>query len=121
MKNNLNVEIISALVLIVLTLLLLNPFDFLMPDMLLMAVLTFTLVTFAAFATFVLRESTGDEREIFHRMLAGRVAFLTGSAVLTIGIVFQAISHAVDAWLVITLLVMVLSKLMVRVYSAKKL
>lgn len=121
MKNNFNIEMISTAVLIALTILLLNPFDFWMPDMLLMATLTFTLVTFAAFATFILRESMGDEREVLHRMLAGRVAFLTGSAVLTIGIVFQALSHSVDVWLVITLVVMVLSKLIVRVYSDKKL
>jgi hypothetical protein len=120
MKNNINIEMVSAGVLIILTVLLLNPFDFWMPDMLLMAMLTFTLVTFSAFATFVLRESVGDEREVLHRMLAGRVAFLTGSFLLTVGIVVQALNHSVDYWLVVALVGMVLSKLMARIYSDRK-
>lgn len=80
-----------------------------------------TLAVFAVFAIFILREKVQDEREALHRMLAGRVAFLTGSALLTIGIVVQSLQDAVDVWLVIVLVAMVLSKLATRLYSDSRL
>jgi len=121
MKNNLHIEIVISFVLIVLTILLLNPFNFWMPNMMHMAVLALTLVSFASFAVFVVRENVQDEREIAHRMLSGRVAFLTGSALLTIGIVVQSLQDVVDVWLVVVLVAMVLSKLVTRLYSDSRL
>lgn len=119
MKNNLKETIVGA-VLLVLAVLLLNPLNFWMPDMMLVGMLGLTLGAFALFAGFVLREKVQDERELAHRMLAGRVAFLVGSALLTLGIVVQATRHEVDPWLVIALVAMVLSKLVVRIYSDSK-
>ncbi len=121
MKNNLKIEIIISSVLVILALLILNPFHFWMPDMMLMVALALILVCFAIFAIFVLREKAEDEREVAHRMLSGRIAFLTGSTLLTIGIVFQSLKHNVDVWLVVVLVVMVLSKLFTRIYSDRKL
>ena len=51
------------------------------------AMLALTLVIFAFYEVFFLREKIQDERDTVHRMLSGRVAFLSGSALLTIGIV----------------------------------
>lgn len=121
MKNNLKSEIGISSVLVVLTVLLLNPFHFWMPNMLHMVVLALTLVIFALFAIFILREKVQDERESAHRMLSGRVAFLTGSALLTLAIVVQSLQDAVDVWLVIVLVAMVLSKLITRIYSDNRL
>jgi hypothetical protein len=117
MKNNFTKEIIVSSILIVLTVLLLNPFHFWMPEMMVMLVLALTFIIFAFFAIFVLREKTQDEREIAHRMLSGRVAFLVGSAFLTLGVIVQSLNHSVDAWLVITLVAMILSKIIVRIYG----
>ena len=117
MKNNLHVEALTSIALVGLAVLLLNPFHFWMPDMMLMAMLALTLVVFALFAIFILREKIQDERDTVHRMLSGRVAFLVGSALLTIGIVVQGMQHAVDVWLVVVLVAMVLSKLIARIYS----
>ena len=117
MKNNLIKEIIISLILIVLTVLLLNPFHFWMPEMVVMFMLVLTLVVFAIFALFVLHERAEDEREVAHRMLSGRVAFLVGSALLTLGIIVEGLGHRVDAWLVITLVAMVLSKIVSRIYG----
>ena len=121
MKNNLKVEIGISSVLVVLTVLLLNPFHFWMPNMVHMVMLALTLVIFALFAIFILREKIQDEREVVHRMLSGRVAFLTGGALLTIAIVVQSLQDAVDVWLVIVLVAMVLSKLITRIYSDNRL
>jgi hypothetical protein len=78
MKNNLKIEIFVSLALVFLTILVLNPFHFWMPSMLHMIMLALMLVALAFFAIFVLREKIQDEREVVHRTLSGRVAFVTG-------------------------------------------
>lgn len=116
MKNNI-VETTVTTALIVLAVLLLNPFDFWMPDMMVMGMLVTTLVLFGIFASFILREGTVDERDQSHKTLAGRNAFLAGSAVLILGIVIQGHTHAVDPWLVVTLTVMIIAKIATRIWS----
>ena len=117
MKNNLKIEMTISLTLVILAILLLNPFHFWMPNMVHMMMLAFTLVTIALFAIFILREKVQDERDTVHRMLSGRVAFLMGSILLTIGIVIQSLQDTMDVWLVVVLVAMVLSKLLTRMYS----
>ena len=75
MKNNL-LETLVTVCLISLAILLLNPFHFWMPDMMVMGMLALTLGLFAVFASFILRERIADERDGLHRTLAGRNAFL---------------------------------------------
>jgi hypothetical protein len=120
MKNNIK-ETIVTVCLIAIAILLLNPFHFWMPDMMVMAMLAIALVLFGIFASFILREKTVDERDDVHRTLAGRNAFLAGSSILMIGIVIQGYSHTVDPWLVIALIVMILVKIATRVWSDKNL
>jgi len=120
MKNNLK-ETIVTLALIAIAVLLLNPFHFWMPDMIVMSMLAVTLGLFGIFATFVLRESMYDERDGQHRTLAGRNAFLGGAGVLTLGIVIQGYTHTVDPWLVVALIVMILVKIATRIWSDKNL
>ncbi len=108
---------VISFALVILAVLLLNPFHFWMPTMMHVGMLAFILVIFALFAVFILREKVQDERDALHRMLSGRVAFITGSALLTIGIVVQSLRDAVDVWLVLVLVAMVLSKLVTRIYS----
>jgi hypothetical protein len=120
MKNNL-IEMLVAVCLVVLAILLLNPFEFWMPDMMVMAMLAITIGLFGVFASFVLRERVFDERDALHRTLAGRNAFLAGSGVLTLGIVIQGHTHSVDPWLVIALVAMIVVKIFTRVWSDKNL
>lgn len=120
MKNNIK-ETIITVGLIAIAILLLNPFHFWMPDMMVMAMLAVALVLFGIFASFILREHIVDERDDVHRTLAGRNAFLAGSAVLMIGIVIQGYTHTVDPWLVITLIAMILVKITTRMWSDKNL
>lgn len=120
MKNNLK-ETIVTVALIVIAILLLNPFDFWMPDMIVICMLAIVLGLFGIFASFILREKSVDERDEQHRTLAGRNAFLAGSGVLTLGIVVQGYTHTVDPWLVIALIVMIFVKIGTRVWSDKNL
>ncbi len=120
MKNNI-IETVVTICLIAIAILLLNPFHFWMPDMMVMIMLAFALVIFAIFASFILREKVFDERDSLHRTLAGRNAFLAGATILISGIVIQGYSHSVDPWLVIALITMILMKIATRIWSDKNL
>ncbi len=120
MKNNIK-EIIVPLTLVVLAVLLLNPFHFWMPDMAVMGILATLLVFFGVFASFILREKSIDERDNVNRSLAGRNAFLAGSSILMLAIVVQGYKEAIDPWLVVALIVMILVKISTRIWSDKNL
>ena len=119
-KNNFLQEIIVSSVLIILLILFLNPFDFWMPTILLMMMVLGLVVVFAIFASFIWRESARDERESLHKMMAGRIAFLAGTAVLVIGIIVQSFKHKLDLWLVLALGAMILAKIIGLIYSRIK-
>lgn len=124
MKNNphgIISQTVVTVALIAIAILLLNPFHFWMPDMMVMSMLAVILVLFSIFASFILREKTVDERDTLHRTLAGRNAFLAGSATLILGIIVQGYSHTVDGWLVVALIVMVVAKIGTRIWSDKNL
>jgi hypothetical protein len=116
MKNNL-FELVSAAVLIALSVAVLNPTHAWMPDMTLMLLQVGVFAVFCLLTVFVIRESAGDERDTMHRALADRFAFLAGSAILVVGIISEGMKHAVDPWLVLALIVMVIGKIAVRIYS----
>jgi len=121
MKNKITKEILVPLTLVVLAVLLLNPFHFWMPDMMVMGLLVVLLVLFGIFASFILKEKVFDERDDANRSLAGRNAFLAGSAILMLGIVIQGYSHKVDSWLVVALIVMIIVKITTRLWSDRNL
>lgn len=105
------VEVLVALVFLALSVALVNPFHFWMPDTLHMMVLVALVVATGAVYVFLVRERAGDEREDAHRMFAGRAAFFSGSAILLVGIVAQTLAHALDPWLVAALAGMVAGKI----------
>lgn len=116
MRHNIK-EIVVAFGFVVIALLLLNPLEFWMPDMMVVGMLIAALVFFGLFAAFILRERAVDERDVAHMSLAGRNAFLGGSAVLLAGLMAQGYRHEVDPWLVVALTTMVLAKLVTRIWS----
>lgn len=118
MKNNFP-EIFTTVSLVIITVLLLNPFGFWMPDMMVVGMLVLALVFFGIFASFILREKVIDERDAVHETLAGRNAFLAGSAVIIAGVMIEGYTHDVDPWLVITLVVMIVAKMATRIWSDK--
>lgn len=117
MNKNTVMQIGSAAVVVVLAVLLLNPFHFWMPGMAQMAMLGCLLVAFAVLSVYLLQENGGDEREASHRMLAGRVAFFIGSLVLVIGIAVESVHGTPNTWLVLALAGMILGKVGARLYS----
>lgn len=114
-------EIIVSFLLVVLAILLLNPFHFWMPSIAVICMLVATLILFGIFASFILREKITDERDSFHRTLAGRNAFLAGSGIAMLGIIMQAYGHTVDPWLVVVLIAMIMVKFYTRAWSDKNL
>ncbi|MBI5645041.1 hypothetical protein HY970_02975 [Candidatus Kaiserbacteria bacterium] len=115
-KNDLK-QTVTAGVLVLLLILILNPLHFWMPTMAHMTLLGAAVVVFGLFATFMLREAAGDERESEHRMLAGRSAFLVGAGLLILGIMYQGYTDTLDVWLVVVLVGMLLAKVGTRFYS----
>jgi hypothetical protein len=77
-------------------------------------------VVFAVYAIFFLREKSVDEREDLHRLFAGRVAFLVGSGILTLGVAYQSYHHMLDSWLALALGGMILSKVVGRMWKEQK-
>lgn len=120
MKNNF-FEAVVTVFLVMLAVLILNPFRFWMPDMVVICLLAITLGLFGMLASFVLRENVQDERDNLHRTLAGRNAFLAGAGVLTVAIVVQGYTHSVDPWLVVALVAMIVVKFLSHLWSDKNL
>jgi cell division protein FtsW (lipid II flippase) len=120
MKNNLLQELLISGILIMLLVLFLNPFDFWMLTALLMMMVLGLVVVFSLFASFVWRENHRDEREGLHKMMAGRVAFLVGTALLALGIIIQSFNQNLDPWLVFTLAGMIVAKVFTLIYGRIK-
>ncbi len=119
-KNNLLQEISISVILVILLVFFLNPFDFWMPNTLLMMMVLGLVVVFGLFASFVWRENHRDEREGLHKMMAGRIAFLVGAALLTLGIITQSFNHNLDPWLVFILSGMIVAKVATLIYGRIK-
>jgi len=113
-------ELIIVIILIILLGLLVNPFGFLMTDMMTTIFLACLLGAFAAFTSFLWKESPHDEREDRHRLIAGRVGFLAGAIILVIAIIIQSLNHSLDYWLVFALGGMALGKTLARIYLSKR-
>jgi hypothetical protein len=113
-------ELILALGTAILAVLVLNPFNVFMPGMLAMLILAALFVIFCIFAVYIVSEKAGDEREEAHRASAGRAAFLVGAGVLVAGIIIEDLAHALDPWLVIALIGMILAKIVARSYVDKR-
>ena len=58
-----------------------------------------------------------DERDQQHRFISNRVALVTGTIILSLGILYQLfISHSLDYWLLIALIAINLSKIVSLIY-----
>ncbi len=116
--NHFKGELIISLILVALTILFLNPLQKIwMPTMFMSMILGVFVIVFILFAAFLWKESHGDEREERHRLMAGRIGFLSGAGILVIGIIVQSLQHTLDPWLLVSLCAMVLAKLIARIYT----
>lgn len=118
MKNNL-LHSFLAVLLVILLLLLTDPLMLFMPSMMAMTVLFIAVIVLGVWIGFVSKEEARDEREALHRMHSGRIAYLSGLLVLTVALIVQGFQHYVDPWVAAALGVMVVSKLVARLYFEK--
>ncbi len=105
-----------TLSLAVLLVLLADPLGW-MPPMGAMVALLAATVLLIMFAGFVMQENGGDERDLLHRLNAGRISYLAGIAALTLALIVQGLAHAIDPWILITLGAMVVAKVVAHFYS----
>jgi len=111
------IETISAIVILGIAILFLNPGHLTMPDSMQSMLIVGLIVSFLTFSAYLFREQSSDERESMHILTAGRISYLVGVGTLILGIIFQALEQEIDPWLVIALCAMVFSKLLSRIYS----
>ncbi len=114
------IETISALVIIGIAIIFLNPGHLTMPDTMVSMLIIGIIIAFLTFAAFLFRERSSDERESVHILTAGRISYLVGVGTLITGIILQALKHEIDPWLVIVLCSMIVAKLTSRIYSQIK-
>ena len=116
--NQFRSEFFIAIVLMLLLTLFVSPIGFLMPkssDMLTLAVFV---VVFFTYLAVVWKEYARDEREHAHQLTAGRISFFVGTSMLALGITVQAFRHNIDPWLVYGLGTMLITKIVVRIFSS---
>lgn len=101
---------VSSLLLLGLALLLTDPFNLSMNNMMLVILSGLVFACFAVFAGLLWKEKPSDEREAVLIDQAGKFAYITGMSTLVLAIIVQSFQHNVDVWIVIVLSVMVLSK-----------
>ena len=114
-------ELTVSVGLIVLLLILFNPWSMAMPGYFVMCLLVGIVVLFAGFAIFLWKEKQGDERERFHLLFADRAAYLTGAAILIVGIIVDELRGAFNPWLIFALAGMILAKVASLIYGKVKL
>ncbi len=112
--NKTMLERIVAIILIVLLVMIGNPFMFWMPSMMLTVILVVIAALIFAWIGFFLTEKAEDEREVHHRTHAGRTSYMSAAVVLTIALVYQGFTDAIDIWIPFTLAIMIVSKLIAR-------
>ncbi len=111
------IETISAIAILGIAILFLNPGHLTMPDSMQSMLIIGLIISFLTFAAYLFREKSSDERESVHILTAGRISYLVGVGTLIIGIILQALRHEIDPWLVISLCAMVFAKIASRIYS----
>ena len=112
-------QYLIALALVILLGLLANPFMVWMPSPTEMLVVLVAAILAVVYGGFVLKENGGDERDVLHRMLAGRAAFLASLAVLTIALIYQGAHRAIDPWIPAALALTILAKLVAHAWASR--
>jgi heme A synthase len=110
-------EIVISLIMAVFLILLGNPLSANMSKSMHMAVILGLSLIFILFASFIWKEKVKDEREIMHRYIASRFAYITAVVLMTVGVIAKSLQHEYDRWLIFTLLFVVLAKVIGLIYG----
>lgn len=110
-------ETVLAIILTILLLLLVKPFNLIMDDMVYMTVLAAAIVVHIAKVILVWGEKPQDERDLSHRFYSSWISYISVSSVLIVGIAVQGSMHGnVDPWLPFALAMLFIGKLVSRIY-----
>ncbi len=78
-------------------------------------------IMFLVFIFSILKRTDRDEREQNHHTMAAESGYVVGAVALLVGIAVQTLTvHKVDSWLFIALIVMLVTRLAVRIYLDNK-
>ena len=119
-KNNLYIQVVLGIIAVILTagiLYSLSSLQLWMPETIPTMVVLGIIILIGVTVSFILKERGGDEREINHSLFSGKVAFLSGTSVLLVGIIKEITTRNVDFWLVTAFITMVLAKVLALIYS----
>ena len=117
MKNKFIGELVLSVSLIALLLFFLQPLTVMMPTPMHPLMIPLLVILFVIFAGVLWKEHPADEREQLHTFIASRFAYFAGIAVLTIAIIIQHQSGSIDPWLVISICVILLAKILGLLYG----
>lgn len=121
MRNNYIQEIVITVLLVSLLVFFVNPFNFWMPTEMEFMTVCGALIVYTLFTTLFWKEQARDEREELHKLRAGHIAFYVGALVMVVGLIVQHVKmEMIDPWLVYALGAMVVSKVVVRIYTSEK-
>lgn len=119
-NNNLYIQIALGILAVILTagiLYSLSSLHLWMPETIPTMVVLGLIILIGVTVSFILKERGGDEREVNHSLFSGKVAFLSGTSVLLVGIIKEITTRNVDFWLVAAFITMVLAKILALIYS----
>ncbi|MGI8419451.1 MAG: hypothetical protein ACR2LN_02290 [Candidatus Levyibacteriota bacterium] len=120
MKNKFLGEIVISFILIGLLVFFINPLDLLMPQQMHPFMVPLLILLFVIFTSLLWKEKPGDEREQLHKYIAARFSYFAGLVVLIVSIIIESTSGEIDPWLIITVCIMLLAKILGRVYGYMK-
>jgi len=101
----------TAIIVVVLLLLIVNPTGIWMPSPIAMLLIALLGAAVAVWVGLVWAESIRDEREALHRFIASRFGYVAGLIVLLVAAIAQSVNHALDPWIAFALGAMVVGKL----------
>ncbi len=117
MKNKFIGEIVITIILLGLLSLFFNPVGLFMPQQMHALMIPTLIIVFIIFLGFLWKEKSSDERESLHKFIASRFAYFAAVTTLMIGIIIENNQHALDSWLVVTVCIMLLAKILGLVYG----
>ena len=91
-----------------------------MPEMLEVIFLLLLIIIFGGYAAFFLREAGRDERELWQRAFAGRIALFFSTSVLLVAIIFTTLKDTPSPWFFAILISIILGKIIGRWYGEKR-
>lgn len=109
-------DILFLLLLIISTLLLLNPLNIIMTDSISMISIGIISLIVIAVLIFTWKENPKDEREELHLYIASRISFFLVTTLLLVALIVQTFNHNIDPWIPLSLCILLISKIIIIFY-----